>query len=78
MRVCARTCIDLCLHVCLYISMCMHVCVFVCVCGKTERLSQLHTQRKEPPPKQKGLWRFKGVVFAVFIHIAHGAAQDRQ
>lgn len=45
---------------------------------KTERLSHLHTQRKEPPPKQKGLWRFKGVVFAVFIHIAHGAAQDRQ
>lgn len=54
----------------------MHVCV--CVCVKTERLSHLHTQRKEPPPKQKGLWHFKGVVFAVFIHIAHGAAQDQQ
>ena len=59
----------------------MPVSLFVCVCvcvEQTERLSHLHTQRKEPPPKQKGLWRFKGVVFAVFIHIAHGAAQDRQ
>ena len=69
---------DLCLRVCLYVFMCTPVCVCVCVCVKMERLSHLHTQRKELPPKQKGLWRFKGVVFAVFIHIAHGAAQDRQ
>lgn len=57
---------------------CLYVNARVCVCVKTERLSHLHTQRKEPPPKQKGLWHFKGVVFAVFIHIAHGAVQDQQ
>lgn len=63
-----------------FVCMCVHVCVClpVSVRVKAARLSHLHTQRKEPPPKQKGLWRFKGVVFAVFIHIAHGAAQDRQ
>ena len=72
------------IHACEFVCMspCVCVCVCVCVCRErereTERLSHLHTQRKEPPPKQKGLWRFKGVVFAVFIHIAHGAAQDRQ
>lgn len=54
------------------------MCLCACVCVGLARLSHLHTQRKEPPPKQKGLWRFKGVVFAVFIHIAHGATQDRR
>ena len=69
------------------------MCVCVCVCVRAPasslarlrvctcqaaRLSHLRTQRKEPPPKQKGLWRFKGVVLAVFIHTAHGASQERQ
>lgn len=76
MCVCERVLICASEFVCMSLCVCVHVCV--CVCGKTERLSHLHTQRKEPPPKQKGLWRFKGVVFAVFIHIAHGAVQDRQ
>lgn len=71
-------CVCVCARRFVCMSQCVRTCVCVCVCVKTERLSHLHTQRKEPPPKQKGLWRFKGVVFAVFIHIAHGAAQDRQ
>lgn len=73
-------CMCVCMLICACEFVCMSVCecTCVCVCVKTERLSHLHTQRKEPPPKQKGLWHFKGVVFAVFIHIAHGAAQDQQ
>lgn len=71
-----RMCV--CLQVCLYVCECVCVCARERECAKAARLSHLQTQRKEPPPKQKGLWRFKGVVFAVFIHIAHGAAQDRR